>query len=428
MAVARFFRRLHLQPWQRNLYIVVAAQAAVLTGFGLANPFLPFFIQELGTTRFEEVAFWTGFINSVPPLAQAAVAPMWGMLADRFGRKPMLVRSLLGGGIMLMLIGLTVQSVPQLAIMRTIQMMLAGSQTAATILVAATVPREQCGFGLGLVQMAGFFGHSLGPMIGGVIGAAFGYRMAFILAGALVLAVCTLVIAFVKEEFKAPERVKRQAKANSLKVNWGLMVAQPILLSMVTLELFNNLSNSVTRPMLPLFVQTITPTAAEAATATGLIVGVSAMANAAAAVVLGKTADRLGRRRVLITCVVAASALHFPQMFTTNPTQLLILRVLVGLAAGGLVPVANAVIAEYAPEGRQGAIFGLSASLNSFGRALGPILGTVVATSWSVGGVFAVTGIMLGMVAILVSFTTKALPSRSQAAAVAAGEGEGESS
>lgn len=407
MALVRFFRRLHLEPWQRNLYIVVASQASVLVGFGIATPFLPFFIQELGVTRFDEVAFWTGFINSAPPLAQAAVAPIWGMLADRYGRKPMLVRSLLGGGIMFVLTALFVQTVPQLAVFRIVQMILAGSQTAATILVATTVPREQCGFGLGLVQMAAFFGHSVGPLIGGVIGATLGYRMAFMVAGILVLVTGALVIAFVKERFEAPQRTVK--KSNPFKATFGLMLVQPVLLSMVTLELFNNLSNSVTRPMLPLFVQTLTPSASEAATATGLIVGASAMANAAAAVIFGKMADRLGRRKVLIACVTVASVLHLPQMFTTHPMQLLILRVLVGLAAGGLVPVANAVIAEHATEGRQGAIFGLSASLNAFGRALGPMLGTVVATSWSVGGVFAVTGIMLGLVAIMVTFTTRAM-------------------
>ncbi len=423
MAISRFFGRLKLQPWQRTLYIVVASQTAVLVGFGIATPFLPFFIQDLGVTDFAQVAMWTGLINSAPPLAQAAAAPFWGMLADRYGRKPMLVRSLLGGGIMFVLTALFVQTVPQLAIMRIVQMALAGSQTAAAVLIATTVPREQCGFGLGLVQMAGFFGQSLGPMVGGVIGAVMGYRAAFMVAGILVLVTGALVILFVKEKFEPSQHVVH--KGSPIKATFGLILAQPILMSMITLELFNNVSNSVTRPMIPLFIQTITPTTNAAATATGTVVGFTALANAVAAVVLGKTADKIGRRRVLITCVIAASVLHFPQMFVTNPSQLLILRILVGLASGGIVPVANAIIAEHATGGRQGAIFGLSASLNAFGRALGPMLGTVVATSWSLGGVFAVTGIMLGLVAILVTSTSRVL---NQPVAPVAASSEGETS
>lgn len=405
MASANFWAKIRLQPWQRTLYTVVASQTATLIGFGIATPFLPFFIQELGVTRFQDVAFWTGFINSVPPLAQAAAAPVWGILADRYGRKPMLVRSLLGGGIMFLVIAFFARTVPQLAIMRTIQMMLAGSQTAATILVAATVPAEQRGFGLGLVQMAAFIGHSVGPMIGGGIGAAFGYRMAFLVSGILILITCVLVVFLVQEEGRAPKREER--KANSFKASFGVALAQPVLLSMITLLLFNNFSNSITRPMLPLFVQTITPTVAAASAATGLIVGANAIANAGSAVILGKVADRIGRRKVLIGCVLTASLLHFPQTFTTHPAQLLVLRFLVGLAAGGLMPVANAIIAEQAPQGQQGAIFGLSASLNAFGRALGPMLGTVIATGWSLGGVFIATGAMLGAVAVFVIITTR---------------------
>jgi len=424
MALAGFWRKVHLHPWQRTLYTVVASQIAVLIGFGIATPFLPFFIQELGVTNFKDVAFWTGFINSVPPLAQAAAAPVWGMLADRYGRKPMLIRSLLGGGVMFLVIAFFARTVPQLAIMRTIQMMLAGSQTAATILIAAAVPPEQRGFGLGLVQMAAFIGQSVGPMIGGGIGAAFGYRTAFLVSGILILITCVLVVLLVQEEFHAPSRKER--KANSFKASFGVALSRPVLLSMITLLLFNNFSNSITRPMLPLFVQTITPTISAASAATGLIVGANAVANAGSAVILGKVADRLGRRNVLIGCVLTASLLHFPQMFVTHPTQLLVLRFLVGLAAGGLMPVANAIIADQAPEGQQGAIFGLSASLNAFGRALGPMLGTVIATGWSLGGVFVATGAMLGVVAIMVILTTRRLQASLQRVEVPSGEGEGE--
>src|SRR5437763_1040831 len=99
-------RPVHLQSWQRNLYAVVAAEMVAMIGFGIAQPFLPFFLQELGVTSVDEVAFWVGLISSMQPICMALAAPVWGMLSDRSGRKPMLVRAMIGGSIALGLAGL----------------------------------------------------------------------------------------------------------------------------------------------------------------------------------------------------------------------------------------------------------------------------------------------------------------------------------
>lgn len=402
-------RRLPVEPWQRTLYTVVVAQVIAMLGFNISVPFLPFYIEELGVTEFNQVAFWVGLINSAAPLSMALAAPFWGMLADRYGRKPMLVRSMLGGALMIGLMG-AVRSVPQLAVLRILQGTLSGTVAAATTLVATSLPREHCGFGLGLLQTAIFAANSLGPLAGGLVGGAFGYRVAFLGAGILLLLAGVLVLALVHEEFVPSPR--RARAGNPLASTARGLAEQPVLPVMLALLMMNSLSGQVTNPMLPLYVQTLVPSIEQATAATGLIIGATALANALSAIWVGRAADRLGRRRTLLACLAVGSLVYFPQMFTRHPLQLLALRFIMGLAMGGVIPTANAVIAERAPEGHQGSIYGISASLNALGRALGPALGTVLVTNLGLASVFPATGALLGLVAATVAASTRSLDRR----------------
>jgi DHA1 family multidrug resistance protein-like MFS transporter len=401
-------RWLRLQPWQRNLYTILAAQSVALLGFSISIPFLPFYIQELGATELPEVAFWVGLINAAAPISLMLASPIWGVLADRFGRKPMLVRAMLGGSVILGLCS-AVSTVPQLAVLRIIQGTLTGTVPAATTLVATSVPRERTGFSLGLLQTAIFAGHSIGPFVGGIVGGAFGYRVAFLSSGILLSLAGFLVLLLVQEEFTPPPPREQKQEGNALTSALHLVTAEPILATMVALLMLNSLGNMVTNPVLPLYVQALVPTEREASTATGVIVGATAFSNAIGAVWIGRSADRLGRRRLLLACLGIASLSSFPQAFTRHPAQLLLLRAIMGFAAGSVIPIANAVIAEWAPEGRHGGIYGISASLNAAGRAIGPMLGTIVVTSWSVGSVFPVTGALLGLVTIMTAVRTRSL-------------------
>lgn len=399
-------RVLRLQPWERNLYLIVVAELIGIMGFGISVPFLPFYIQELGVTRVEEVASWVGLISSTSAIAMAVASPIWGVMGDRRGRKLMLVRAMLGGGITMALMG-AVSTVPQLVVLRILQGLLAGSVAAATTLVATSLPREQCGFGLGLLQTAIFAGHSLGPFVGGALAGLVGYAPVFLGSGAMLLAAGVVVAVCVREEFAPPP--PREKGANPVAQTARVIVAHPVLATMLALLVLNNLSSMITTPILPLFVQTMVPDAKAASTATGMVVGATALGNAVAAVWIGRSADRIGRRRVLLTCLTVGALVYFPQMLTRHPAQLLALRLMMGMAMGGVIPVANAIIAERAPDGQKGAIYGISASLNAAGRALGPILGAVVVMQFGVAGVFPVTGTLLCLLAALAALKTRSL-------------------
>ena len=409
LRLRRLVRRMRPQPWQRNFYPILAAEVVAMIGFSISVPFLPFYIQELGITRLSEVALWVGLINSVAPISMAVASPIWGMVADRVGRKPMLVRAMLGGGLILGLMS-AVANVPQLAILRIIQGTLTGTVPAATALVATSVPRERTAFALGLLQTVIYIGNTLGPFLGGILGGVFSYRAVFLTAGMLLSLAGVLVLLLVQEEFEAPP--PRQRAGNPLASTARSVAGEPVLVTMLSLLMLNSLGNMVTTPILPLYVQTLVPTAKAASTATGWVVGATAFSNALSAVWVGRWADRLGRRRVLLTCLGLAAAIHFPQMFTRHPAQLLVLRVMLGLALGGVIPVANAIIAERAPQDHQGGVYGISHGLNATGRALGPMLGTLVVTHWQIGGVFPVTGTLLGLLAIVTAIRTRDVPAR----------------
>ncbi|HUG04940.1 MAG TPA: MFS transporter, partial [Candidatus Limnocylindria bacterium] len=136
--------------WQRTVRIVAITQVATLVGFNFSYPFLPLFIQELGVTDRSELTLWTGIAIGGSGLAMALASPIWGLLADRFGRKAMYVRSL-GAGTVVLGLQAFVASVPQLVAVRLANGAFTGSQSAGAMLLAGVVPRENTGAALGLM-------------------------------------------------------------------------------------------------------------------------------------------------------------------------------------------------------------------------------------------------------------------------------------
>jgi DHA1 family multidrug resistance protein-like MFS transporter len=173
------------------------------------------------------------------------------------------------------------------------------------------------------------------------------------------------------------------------------------LVTLFVIRITMRLGSSLIVPVLPLFVQSLVPPTAHVASINGLISGVAAAVSAAAAVILGRASDRRGYRPVLLACAVGAAVLYVPQAFVSTAWQLLILQAAAGFVMGGVLASVNTSLANLAPEGRQGAVYGVDASAVSAAGALAPMIGAGVAAAVGLripfllaAGTFALTVVM----------------------------------
>jgi DHA1 family multidrug resistance protein-like MFS transporter len=157
------------------------------------------------------------------------------------------------------------------------------------------------------------------------------------------------------------------------------------------------LGTSIVTPILPLFVQSLLASPERVASTTGLITGVAAGMSAVSAVLLGRASDRVGYRRMLLATLTATMLTYVPHFFVTTPGQLLVLQAVQGFALGGMLAVINAMLANRSPEGRQGAVYGLDASVTAGASAVGPMIGAAVAASMGLRATFLLAAGAMGL-------------------------------
>jgi DHA1 family multidrug resistance protein-like MFS transporter len=365
--------------WKRNLAVIWVAELLAIAGFAFTMPFVPYYIQELGVTDLHEVELWSGALIAAQAVPMAIFAPIWGSVADRYGRKLMVQRATFGGAVVLSLMGFT-QSVEQLFVLRVIQGVLTGTVPAATALVASTTPRERSGYALGLLQMAIFTGASIGPLIGGLVADSLGYRAAFWVTGGLLFMSGLTVWLLVEENFEPVAKAGKKA-TSGFREGLRLVVRDKSLLSLFGVRALVRMGTRMIWPILPLFIQTLAADSGRIASLTGLITAAGAAASAIGAVILGRMGDQIGFRRILLVCAAGMTVLYLPHFLVSDAWQLLILQVALGLVMSGVLASVSAMLAKQAPEGREGAVFGVDASVVSMANAVGPMLGATTAAT-----------------------------------------------
>ncbi len=375
--------------WRRNLYVLAIVQLLSTAGFSLVFPFMPLYVQEVGIATSGSVEFWSALVFSSQAATMMLAAPIWGAYADRYGRKMMIVRATLGGAVLLVLMGL-VQNAEQLVILRTIQGFVTGVIPAASALVAASAPRKQIGEAMGLLNTSRAVGVAVGPLIGGLLGDAFGFRESFWITGALlaISGVCTLV--WVKEEFVP---IRRTAKVGLFSA-YGLMLKAPGMGGLFQLSFLRSLGQTMILPMVALFVVELRGMEEGSASITGLMIGLASFTAAASGLWLGRLGDRIGHTRILIGAASIAALLYIPQPFVTNVWQLVVLQALQGFATGGLIPSLSALMNLWSPGGNQGATYGLDTSVTAAARSLAPMIGAAAAIWFGLRGVFGMAAVV----------------------------------
>jgi MFS family permease len=378
--------------WRRNLAVCVFGSFTTLVSLSMLLPFLPLYVRQLGVASQSSVIEWSGVAFSATFLGTAATAPVWGRLADRFGRKPMLVRAAFGMAVVMSLIGLA-HNVYELVALRLVAGLVGGYASASTVMIGTQAPRERAGWALGVLSTGALAGSLVGPLIGGLLPGWIGIRGTFFAGGAVIALAALLTIVVVREDFHPVHDARRRAAGSSASAARGThraAVAAILVTAMMVL-----LANMSIEPIITVYIGGLGVGAGHLARVAGLVMACSALGSMLTASRLGALADRVGSWNVIIGCLLLTALAMLPQAWVVHWWQLAGLRVVMGMSLAGLLPSIGKLARQSVDESATGQMLGYLQSAQFSGQVLGPLAGGVVGVHFGLHSVFFVTAAML---------------------------------
>ncbi|WP_008339198.1 MFS transporter [Alicyclobacillus acidocaldarius] len=387
-----------MTAWRRTLVILWCANFCAAAGMSQIIPFIPLYLAELGLHTERSIDHWSSWVFSAQFVTSFMFQPIWGSLADRYGRKPMLLRAGFGMGVMTALMGL-VGAPWQLLVLRLVNGVFSGFIAMAISLQASVTPAENAGRALGTLQTGNIAGSLIGPLVGGLLAEWLGFRGCFFFTGAMLVLASLIVLLFVHEPKGARRaRAKVRGSWKSLAGLWPVFLGSFMTqLAMMSIE-----------PIVTIFTRSIYH-GAHLTLAAGLVVATSGIANLIGTPTLGRVGDRVGQQRVLLLALFGAACAFLPQALAHALWLLLLGRFLLGLFVGGMLPSLQALVRKLAPEDKQATAYGLNSSATFFGNLVGPLIGGQVAAMYGIRSVFYVTMALLLLNAAVIAANQRRL-------------------
>jgi MFS family permease len=234
-------------------------------------------------------------------------------------------------------------------------------------------------------------GNLVGPLIGGSLPPLIGIRSTFLASGALIFITFLATVFFVKNE-RHPGLNKKGKQRGS----WAQIADKRPTVAMLVTGMLLMLANMSIEPIITVYVAQIVDVH-QVTFVAGLVMSAAALGSILSASYLGKLADRVGHWNVIIGCLAVAGILLIPQAFVTRGWQLVVLRFLMGLALGGLLPCVASVIRHNVPASVAGNMLGYSTSAQYTGQVVGPLAGGFV------GGHFGMREVFFGTSALMIA-------------------------
>lgn len=385
------------EPWKKNLYVLWGTQFLAMVGMNLIVPFLPFYIRQLGVTDENSLPQWSGLVFAGPFVTSFIATPFWGKLGDKYGRKLMVVRAIIGLGIAQIFIGFS-QNVYQLLFFRLLQGVISGFIASAIALVITSTPKERTGYALGFLQSATAGGTMLGPFIGGILADMIGYRAIFFVVSGLCFAGALVVIRFVRE---APRDARQTAPSGVLK-NAGLMFSDTQLRIAACTIVLVQASALMIEPIFALYIERFSTATKYISTLTGGVFSIAGVFMVIAAPWWGNRNDRLGFKHNLILATAGTGVAYSLHLIVPNIYLLCVLRAGLGFVRGGILHSLYSIISLRSPAEKKSGLIGIASSLNIFGNMAGPLIGGAIAARFGILSVFVVNSILFMTASALV--------------------------
>lgn len=376
-----------METWKRNLWVLWIGVFFTAASFSMVVPFLPLFLLQIGVHQHTEM--WSGLIFSSAFFAGAISSPFWGSVADKYGRKPMIIRA----GFVLFVIYTLMAFVTnpyEILGLRILQGLLSGFIPGAIALIGTNTPKNKVGYALSLISSAAASGQIVGPILGGVIAQLVGNRFAFASAGIIVFISTFLIIFWVTEENFTPSKEKGSVK-NDLNLAWN---NRPLLL-VLSLTVVTSLSIMTVEPILPLYIVKLGGSSDKASLIAGIVFSLPGIASALFAPFWGKWADKVGFYRVLIIGFLGGGIGMLAQILFSHIWGFSIMRFVFGVFFCAVFPALNGLVVKSTADNFRGRAFGLNQTANQIGGMIGPMIGGFIGGIFPAQSVFLITGILL---------------------------------
>ncbi len=380
-----------MDTWRKNLFTIWTAQFLAMVGMNLVVPFLPFFIRDLGVDDVEAVAKWSGFVFAAPFMLSFFFIPFWGALGDKYGRKLMVVRAIFGLAIAQFLIGFS-PNVEFLFFFRLIQGAISGFIPSALALVSSTSPKERTGYAIGMLQTATAAGTVIGPLVGGLLADIVSYRSIFFIVAGLCFAAGYMIIKNVQvEETKSIN----DNNEFTLKKNYEYVFNSSRIKMAIFLILLTQVAIVLVQPTFALFVETFPIDKTYLSTITGLTFSIMGVFMVFSAPNWGKFCDRKGYRFNVTIATLGAALSFLLQSFASSIIQVIILRAMLGIFLGGIIPSLYSYVSKNTGPSRQAGVMGIASSAFILANLIGPLSGGYFAAHLGLRETFIVSSVLL---------------------------------
>jgi MFS family permease len=382
--------------WRQNLFAVTAATFIGFTGFTLVMPFLPLYFRQLGVDDVGDIALWSGLSLGVTPAVTALMAPLWGRLADRVGRKIMIERSLVSFVLVMSAMAFVTKAWHVFAL-RAVQGLFAGYGALALTMAADGAPRDRMAFAIGTVQTAQRLGPALGPVIGGTVAQLVGLRRAFFVTACFYIVALVLVFTMYKEPaVHKPSNPSRDGRVTFRSVlafeNFMLLIAVVFGLTFVDRSL---------GPVLPLYVAELGTSMNDVPIISGVLFSIAAGTGAIGNHLCRAFLANHSTRAVIAAAAATGAVGTLSYVFAGGIGLLILGTPLLGLAIGSASTAAYTAAGVVIPPQSRGTGFGLLSTGSLLGLALSPVICGLLGTL-SLRAVFILDTIVLLLLAAVV--------------------------